>query len=127
MVTSPEYRHVPTGTLAVLAQRIGRVFASASTWYRLVREHGWRRPRPRIHPAKPKVGIRARRPNELWHIDTTAVRLLDSTKAYIHAVIDNFSRRVLAWRVSNRLTAAVLLEAAAGVGYQSGARVPGSR
>ena len=25
MVTSPEYRHVPTGTLAVLAQRLGTV------------------------------------------------------------------------------------------------------
>ena len=38
MVTSPEYRHVPTGTLAVLAQRLGR---SASTWYRLARRFGW--------------------------------------------------------------------------------------
>src|SRR5438046_5657737 len=27
MVTSPEYRHVPTGTLAVLAQRLGTVWA----------------------------------------------------------------------------------------------------
>jgi hypothetical protein len=24
MITSPEYRHVPTGTLAVLAQRLGK-------------------------------------------------------------------------------------------------------
>jgi hypothetical protein len=28
MVTAPEYRHVPTGTLAVLAQRLGTVWAS---------------------------------------------------------------------------------------------------
>ena len=40
MVTSPDYRHVPTGTLAVLAQRLGTVWASPSTWYRLVRQHG---------------------------------------------------------------------------------------
>jgi putative transposase len=32
MVTSPDYRHVPTGTLAVLAQRLGTVWASPSTW-----------------------------------------------------------------------------------------------
>ena len=38
MVTSPDYRHVPTGTLAVLAQRLGTVWASPSTWYRLVRQ-----------------------------------------------------------------------------------------
>ena len=36
MVTSPEDRHVPTGTLAVLAQRLGTVCASPSTWYRLL-------------------------------------------------------------------------------------------
>ena len=100
MVTSDEYRHVPTGTLALLAQRLGRVFASSSTWYRLIRIHAWRRPRNRIHPAKPKVGIRASRPNEIWHVDTTVIRLLDGSRAYLHAVIDNFSRRILAWKVS---------------------------
>jgi putative transposase len=29
--------------------------------------------------------------------------LLDGTKAYVHAVIDNFSRRILAWTVASRL------------------------
>jgi hypothetical protein len=29
LVTSPEYRHVPTGTLAVLAQRLGKVLGLA--------------------------------------------------------------------------------------------------
>lgn len=115
MVTSEEYRHVPTGTLALLAQRLGKVFASVSTWYRLVRENNWRRPRQRMHPAKPKVGIRASRPNEIWHIDTTVIRLLDGTRAYLHAVIDNFSRRILAWKVAGKFdpgtTAEILLVA----------------
>src|SRR5262249_27391822 len=35
MVTAIEYRHVPTGTLAVLAQRLEKVWASPSTWYNL--------------------------------------------------------------------------------------------
>ena len=30
MVTSPDYRHVPTGRLALLAQRMGKVIASPS-------------------------------------------------------------------------------------------------
>jgi hypothetical protein len=94
MVTSPEYRHVPTGTLAVLAQRLGIVSASPSTWYRLVRTYGWRRPRVRVHPAKPRVGLRTTGPDEIWHIDTTVIRLLDGPRAYLHAVIDNFSRHV---------------------------------
>jgi transposase InsO family protein len=37
----------------------------------------------------------------VWHIDTTVIRLLDGTRAYLHAVIDNFSRRILAWRVAD--------------------------
>jgi transposase InsO family protein len=119
MVTSREFRHVPTGRLAILAQRIGRVLASASTWYRLVRERGWRRPRHRIHPKGPKVGIRATKPNDVWHIDTTLIRLLDGTRAYLHAVIDNFSRRILAWRLHGQFdpgtSADLLVEAARGV------------
>ncbi len=99
MVTSDEYRHVPTGTLARLAERLGKVFASPSTWYRLVRLHKWRRLRQRVHSAKPKVGIRADQANEIWHVDTSLIRLINGGRAYLHAVIDNYSRRILAWRV----------------------------
>ena len=94
---------------------MGKVFASATTWYRLVRDRSWRRPRQRVHPEKPRVGIRASKPNQYWHIDTTVIRLLDGTRAYLQAVIDNFSRKILAWKVSDRLesgnTVSVLLEA----------------
>ncbi len=120
MATSVDYQHVPTGTLARLAERLDKVFASASTWYRLIRIHKWRRPRFRVHPAKPKVGIRATLVNEIWHIDTTIIRLLDGGRAYLHAVIDNYSRRILAWRVVKSFhpvtTAQLLLEAANEIG-----------
>ena len=102
-ITSGDYRHVPTGTLAMFAQRMGKVFASASTWYRLVREKQWRRPRQRVHPRKPKVGVRASKSNEIWHIDTTVIRLLDGSRAYLHAVIDNFSRRIPRFEVKRRM------------------------
>ncbi len=118
MVSSEEYRHVSTGTLALLAQRLGKVFASPSTWYRLVRLRKWRRPRRRIHPEEPKIGIRASRPNETWHVDTTVIRLLDGTRAYVQGVIDNFSRRILAWKVTGKFdptsTAELLLRASRG-------------
>ena len=69
LATSADYRHVPTSTLAILAQRLGKIFASPSTWLRHVRERGWRRPRKRVHPAKPTEGIRTNKPDGLWHID----------------------------------------------------------
>lgn len=115
MVISESYRHVPTGTLTRLAERLGKVFASASTWYRLVRIHRWRRPRRCVHPAKPRVGVRATRANEIWHIDTTILRLVNGGRVYLHAVIDNYSRRILALRMLDRfhpvITAQLLLDA----------------
>jgi transposase InsO family protein len=48
------------------------------------------------------------------HIDTTVI----GTRAYLHAIIDNFSRRILAWRVADTFASgnsvAVLLEATRG-------------
>jgi hypothetical protein len=89
MALDETYRHLPVSRLALLAQRLGRVFASPTTWARLIREHGWRRPRTRIYPAKVKVGVQATAPNVYWHLDVTIVKLLDGTRAYVHAVIDS--------------------------------------
>jgi putative transposase len=89
--------------LALHAQRIGKALASPSTWYRLVKNAGWRRSRIRVHPDKSKIGIRAKAPGELHHLDVTIIKLLDGTRAYLHAVIDNYSRRILSWRLEERL------------------------
>jgi transposase InsO family protein len=107
---------MPVTCLAVHAQRIKKLFASASTWCKVIRERGWRRPRHRVYPELPREGIRATKPNDLWHIDVTIIRLLDGTKVYLHAVIDNFSRRILSWKAAHKLdpttTCTVLHEAA---------------
>ncbi len=123
MTTAPEYRHVSTSTLAILAQRLGRVFVAPATWCRYVRDRGWRRPRKRVHPCTPKVGVRAAKPNELWHVDTTVIRLLDGSKVYMRAVIDNYSRRILSWWLGSSLepasTAALVADAAKGMANPS--------
>jgi transposase InsO family protein len=47
--------------------------------------------------------------------------LLDGSRAYLHAVIDNFSRRILAWKVTPTFepaaTAEILLTASQGVAH----------
>jgi putative transposase len=103
MVHAKEYRHMPIRALALHAQRIGKVFAHPATWGNLMRQRGWGRPRLRLYPPKPKIGLRSKAPNEAWHVDVSIVRLLDGTRAYLHAVIDNFSRRILAWEVADHL------------------------
>jgi putative transposase len=125
MVESSDHRHMSLRALALHAQRIGKVFASPSTWYALARKAGWVRSRNRIYPAKPKVGIRANAPNELLHLDVTIIRLLDGTRTYLHAVIDNYSRRILSWALEERLgsgtTCRVLNAAARQISAGSGA------
>jgi putative transposase len=116
MVASRDHRFMSIRALALHAQRIGTVFASPTTWYRLIRQRGWRRPRIRVYPPKPKVGVRATSPGELLHLDVTIIKLLDGTRTFLHAVIDNYSRRILSWTLESRLgtgaTCRVLREAA---------------
>ena len=50
------------------------------------------------------------RPNEYWQIDATVIRLTTGIRIYLQAVIDNFSRRILAWRVSDTLSSATTRE-----------------
>jgi putative transposase len=120
MVIAEEYRHMPITALAMYAQRAKKVFAATATWARLIKQRGWLRPRKRLYPDKPTEGIRASRPGQILHIDVTIIKLLDGTKTYLHAVIDNFSRRILAWKLMPRLepmtTCLVLLEAAKELG-----------
>ena len=119
MVQSTAHRHIWIRALALHAQRIGRVFAHPTTWSRLIKERGWRRPRLRLYPAKPKVGVRASQPNAYWHVDASVLRLVDGTRIYLSAIIDNFSRRILAWSVEESLnpltTFNILQEAAEGL------------
>ncbi len=98
-----DHRYMSLRALALHAQQIGKDLASPSTWYRLVRTECWRRPRFRVYPTKPKIGIRAHAPGELLHLDVTIIRLLDGPRAYLHALIDNYSRRILSWTLEERL------------------------
>ena len=63
--------------------------------------------------------MRAAQPGERWQVDLTIIRRLDGTLVYLHAVVDNFSRRVLAWRFHESfipaVTAELLMEATHGI------------
>lgn len=61
------------------------------------------RPNPahRIYPYLLK-GVEIVRPNQVWSVDITYIRL-GRGFAYLVAIIDWYSRRVLSWRLSNTL------------------------
>jgi putative transposase len=55
------------------------------------------------HPSCPRVVPTRLTPGELLHLDVTIIRLLDGTRACLHAVIDNYSRRILSWTLEEQL------------------------
>ena len=65
------------------------------------------------------MGVRATKPNEIWHVGTTLLQLVGGAKVYVHAVIDNYSRRILACQANvtydTSTTTKLLIEAAMGL------------
>ena len=100
LFVAEELKHFSVHALKYFAAREGIVHASYVTWLRVIRAAGLARRRTRLHPQRPRVGLRAKAPVEWLHIDVSVLRLRDGTKAYLQAVVDNFSRRVLSFAVT---------------------------
>lgn len=99
LVESKEFSHYPIRSLHYYAKRENLLFCSYSTWRKYIDQYGWKRPRKAMKPKKRLVGIRAEAPNEIWHLDVSHFILPDRSKVFIQAVVDNYSRYVLAWQV----------------------------
>jgi putative transposase len=65
-------------------------------------------PQHKIYPYLLR-GIPITRPNQVWSIDLTYIRLAHGF-AYLVAVIDWYSRKVLSWRISNGMEAAFCVD-----------------
>ena len=104
---------VRCGPLAV-AKHVHIPRSAVSTW----RRRGLR-PVVSAEP-KPTVGVGASRPNEIWHVDTSVIKLIDSTKVYLQAVVDNFSCKILAWAVTERFDPSNTCQVAARGGQTPG-------
>ena len=99
LVTSKEFSHYPIRSLHFFAKREGILVCSYSTWRKYIDHFKWRRARKQFRERKKRVGLRAKRPNEIWHVDVSYFILPDKTKLFIQAIIDNYSRLVVAWQV----------------------------
>lgn len=65
-------------------------------------------PRHKVYPYLLR-GVAVTRPNQVWSTDLTYIRLARGF-AYLVAIIDWYSRRVLAWRVSNSMDASFCVD-----------------
>jgi len=84
------------------AIRDGVISMADSTWYRYARTLGYSEPRKPKKKTRKKGSYNAARPNETWHMDISQYRTLDNVVFYIYTVVDNFSRKILAWDISTK-------------------------
>lgn len=105
LATDPKLSYLSIKGLQYYAFRNGILACSYDSWRKYVRE--FRGARRKKHTKKYREGIRAQRPNQIWHIDITEFRLKDGKKAYLQVIVDNFSRKVLNWKFSQNKKAAL--------------------
>ncbi|MCB0412684.1 MAG: DDE-type integrase/transposase/recombinase, partial [Bdellovibrionales bacterium] len=108
--SSKKYYHFSLSALWKYALRSNVVVCSKDTWFKYVKMFEVKRARPLKNRLTYTLGVRAHQPNEIWHIDVTEIKLLDGTKAYLQAIIDNFSRYVVDWRVNTTKVAQNTIE-----------------
>jgi hypothetical protein len=52
------------------------------------------------------IPLRATYVNEYWHMDLSYFKTKDGKTQYVHCILDNFSRKIIAWRCEQSISAA---------------------
>lgn len=80
------------------------IHLSISTWFKYIHKYKmldglekrrWHRP--------DKLGLKANKPNQIWHIDMTQIKLASGKRVYLQVILDNYSRYVVAWRLFDKV------------------------
>jgi len=89
----------------------GQFTASESTVYRVLKAAEYVKPRQaRTFPAGPEYRVKTRRVNEQWQTDATYLLVKNWGWYYLVSVLDDYSRRILAWRLQPAQDAAAFSE-----------------
>jgi transposase InsO family protein len=100
----------PRQIACYLADKAGFA-ASESTVYRVLRAAGYVKPREvRTFPAGPEYRVKTRRVNEQWQTDATYLLVKNWGWYYLISVLDDYSRRILGWRLQAAQDAAAFSE-----------------
>jgi putative transposase len=110
MLTSPLFQYWPISSVAYHALRNNILSLSLNTWYKYANKLGIVRARPHSRRKKNEESVRATAPNQIWHADITIFITADLVKHYIYLVVDNFSRKILAWKIASAVKAEIRRE-----------------
>ena len=88
----------------------GMISMARTTWYHYGKLLRLGNSRKKYKPNKKKISVRAEAPNTIWHMDVSVYKTLENTKYYIYTVIDNFSRKILAYDYAKELNGSTRLK-----------------
>lgn len=118
LLQKPEYKGWPIFAIAFEAIKRGILFIHPGSWYKYGPILGINLKLPDSRRKKRAIGIRASKVLGIIHADTTIFRPLNHTKVYIYLIVDNFSRRILAWLASLECKADLCIENLKSVFFQ---------
>ena len=79
---------------------------SESTVYRKLKKLGWIKPREvKTFPAGPEYKVKTTRPNQMWQTDASYLLVKNWGWYYLISVLDDYSRKILAWRLQTSMNA----------------------
>lgn len=92
----------------------GKISISRSTFYK--HAHNILPEKERIKSRKPKFKpLRANYINEYWHMDISYFSTQNNQRSFIYAIIDNYSRKIIAWKceptISKHFVGEIIIEA----------------
>tara|TARA_R110002072_G_scaffold276051_1_gene437273 strand:+ start:1155 stop:2426 length:1272 start_codon:yes stop_codon:yes gene_type:complete len=96
---SKKYQHYSLTALWKYSIRNGLVMCSIETWFKYINMFGVRRLEARKKKKMYEVGVRALKPNQVWHLDLSYFKLNDGTNVYLQVIIDNYSRYIVNWNL----------------------------
>jgi transposase InsO family protein len=83
----------------------GGFSVSESTVFRLLKKQGWIKPRElKTFPAGPEYRIKTKHTNQQWQTDATYLQVKNWGWYYLISVLDDYSRKILAWRLQKDMT-----------------------
>jgi transposase InsO family protein len=111
MLADSRWENWPIVSIAALALRNKNVIASLFSWYKYAKYFNI------DHAAAKKLrrmsGLQAERPNEYLHLDTTYYQMNEMQRVCITFVMDNYSKMILGYSVSDHLSFTLVKEALA--------------
>jgi len=110
LLSNVKILHWPIISIAHYGRRQNIINVHPNTWYKYARIMKKKRHRYKKVARRYDVGVRAKEPNEKWHADITELRLGNGLLYYIYLVMDNFSKYILSWRISQKKCGKIRLD-----------------